>query len=90
LIGRSILESTARQLDVKPTVATVYSQTRFASSAYVQWERVVKSYKLFAEAMTYASSAMEDEDHPLRYQVKGQVGIFAYCTCHVSSDCFIE
>ena len=71
--GRSVLESTAKQLNVKPTVATLYSQTRFASSAYVQWQRIVDSYKLFAEAMAHASNAMENELDPLQYQVRGHV-----------------
>ncbi|CAB3982584.1 Hypothetical predicted protein [Paramuricea clavata] len=71
LVAKSILESTAKQLNVKPTVATVYSQTRFASSAYVQWQRIVDSYKLFAEAMAQASNAMENELDPLQYQVRG-------------------
>jgi hypothetical protein len=50
-VGRSILEATAKQLEVKPTVSTTYSQTRFASLAYVQWQCLVKSYKLFTAAL---------------------------------------
>ncbi len=73
--GRSILEATAQQLHVKPTVATTYSQTRFASSAYVQWQRLVKSYKLFATSLRNASNYIAEESHPLRYQVLGQVKI---------------
>ncbi len=72
-IGRSILESTAKQLDVKATVATTYSQTRFSSSAFVQWERLANSYKLFVEAMNQASTAMQDELDSLRYQILGEV-----------------
>lgn len=60
-------------------MATVYSQTRFSSSAYVQWQRLVNSYKLFAEAMTQASTAMGNELDPLQYQVRGQVStVYAY------------
>ena len=69
-----MLESTAKRLGVKPTVATVYSQTRFSSSAYVQWERLANSYKLFIEAMKQGSASMNDEDDPIQYQVLGQVG----------------
>ena len=69
-----MLESTAKRLEVKPTVATVYSQTRFSSSAYVQWERLANSYKLFIEAMKQGSASMNDEDDPIQYQVLGQVG----------------
>ena len=69
-----MLESTAKRLEVKPTVATFYSQTRFSSSAYVQWERLANSYKLFIEAMKQGSASMNDEDDPIQYQVLGQVG----------------
>eukprot|EP00794_Sanderia_malayensis_P001913 gene1913-2171_t len=72
LVGRSILESTAKELDVKATVAATYSQTRFASSAFVQWQRLVKSFKLFAKSLEKASSSVTDELNPLRYQVLGQ------------------
>ena len=72
-IGRSILEATAKHLEVKPTVSTSYSQTRFASSAYVQWQRLVQSYRLFTTAMKNAAPALSDELHPLQYQVLGQV-----------------
>ena len=37
-------------------------------------QRLVNSYKLFAEAMTQASTAMTDQLDPLQYQVRGQVG----------------
>ncbi len=70
---RSILEATAKQLDVTQTVATTYSQTRFASSAYVQWQRIVKSFKLFATSLKNATPTATDELHPLQYQVLGQV-----------------
>ena len=69
-----MLESTAKRLGVEPTIATVYSQTRFSSSAYVQWERLANSYKLFIEAMKQGSASMNDEDDPIQYQVLGQVG----------------
>ena len=72
-----MLESTAKKLEVKPTVATVYSQTRFSSSAYVQWERLANSYSLFIEAMKQESVSMRDEEDPLQYQILGQVG----CGC---------
>ena len=43
IIGRTILESTASLMETKPTVATTYSDTRFASSAFIQWRRLVSS-----------------------------------------------
>ena len=79
-LGRSILESTASQLDVKPTVSTTYSQTRFASSAFVQWQRLVKSYKLFTMALKNATPALSDEQHQLQNQVLGQVRLQYYGT----------
>ena len=41
---RSILESTAKMLKTRATVSTVYSHTRFTSSAFVQWRRLIQSY----------------------------------------------
>ena len=76
--GRSILEATAKQLDVTPTVATTYSQTRFASSSYVQWQRIVKSFKLFATSLKNATPTATDELHPLQYQVLEQVRIWLF------------
>eukprot|EP00794_Sanderia_malayensis_P020912 gene20912-22966_t len=71
-IGSGILEATAKQLGVRATVAMTYFQTRFASSAYVQWTRLVKSHKLFISALKEASDAMSNDTHPLQYKVKGQ------------------
>ncbi len=72
------MEATAKKLDVKPTVATTYSQTRFASSAYVQWQRLVKSFKLFAISIINASTNLAEESSPLRYQVLGQVKMIKF------------
>ena len=55
-------------------MAAVYSQTRFSSSAFVQWKRLYKSYRLFVEALTEASDEMTNEDSPLQYKAQGQVG----------------
>ena len=79
-LGRSILESTALQLEVKPTVSTTYSQTGFASSAFVQWQRLVKSYKLFTMALKNATPALSDKQHQLQYQVLSQVRLQYYRT----------
>jgi hypothetical protein len=74
-IGRSILESTANVLETKATVATTYSHTRFASSAFVQWHRLVCSYRLLVEAWSAASgkTGVEAEDEPDLYKIRGQV-----------------
>ncbi|CAB3989623.1 Hypothetical predicted protein [Paramuricea clavata] len=45
---------------------------QFASLAYVQWQCLVKSYKLFTAALKNVSPAFSDELHPLQYQVLGQ------------------
>lgn len=74
--GRSFLESSASHLGVTAGVAGTYSQTRFASSAFVQWQRLAKSYKVFASALKNAAPAvMMNEQHPLQYQCLGQVKI---------------
>ena len=73
--GRSILESTAKEQGVSPTVASSYLQTHFASSAYVQWTRLAKSYKLQVAALEEANIQMNDENEPLQYKVKGQVSL---------------
>ena len=72
-IGKSILESTASLMETKPTFATTYSHTRFASSALIQWRRLVSSYKLLVEALGVASGKLGDEDEPTLYKVRGQV-----------------
>ena len=68
-------------LKSKATVATVYSQTRFSSSAYVQWKQLVSSFGLFVDTLCGTSGdKMLDEDDPLQYTIKGQV-IFLLSSC---------
>ena len=66
------------------TVAATYSQTRFASSAYVQWTHLAKSYKLLVSAAEEASDLMLDENNPLQYKIKGQVRI-QWMNIHMTS-----
>ena len=58
-------------------MSSLYPQATFRQDlrvrAYVQWQRLSKSYRLFTAAMKNAAPALSDELHPLQYQVFGQV-----------------